>query len=351
VSTAATVVERSNALAMRLANRRPAAQFSGISVLSPPGMWLAYGAAYLSAEDAGREGIGSVAAALGYTSRPAHPDVLRDAKALRATAPGDFAMRLWTRDAAGISTQSRSELARLGISVVSGPLDAALVAKVEAWTAEDSGGAIKEIGPELSVTATGLVLVTVRHTIDFAKPFRRDSVVSPPSVSTVEGGRRSLPGDDLAFYADGTTLTGVRLQSDRGTFFLFTGSRQDVARTLDSLTIGGWGEMKSRFRARVGRIVDGFISQSAYDFGSAVPLPKARLWGSTPEAAVQRGFVDFDTTRITLAATTVYASSRCCVDYVVNPQIESEFQWSSLRPLFFIEETPPGLIMFLGYRL
>ena len=55
--------------------------------------------------------------------------------------------------------------------------------------------------------------------------------------------------------------------------------------------------------------------------------------------------------KIDLVAATESVASGCCADFAVNPRTESQYQWSSLEPLVFVDEAPSGLIMFLGYRL
>jgi hypothetical protein len=117
------------------------------------------------------------------------------------------------------------------------------------------------------------------------------------------------------------------------------------------MSIPSWAEIKSRFKTRPGRIVDAFVAQSAYDFLPSARLENANVWGGSSVSALQRGSINFDSDKIGLVAATEFAAGGCCADYVVNPQTESQFQWSSLAPLVFIDEAPSGLIMFLGYRL
>jgi hypothetical protein len=94
---------------------------------------------------------------------------------------------------------------------------------------------------------------------------------------------------------------------------------------LDGLPISKWSEMKSRFKAKPGRIVDTFLSQSAYDFLSLVRLGNSDLWDGGLVSAVQRGSINFDSDKIDLIAATEVAAGGCCADYVVNPRPKASF--------------------------
>jgi hypothetical protein len=359
----ASPVDSSNSLAMVVANKRPAARFRGTTVISPPGLWLTYAAVYISTRmsapslypwerSKARDDLLDLANMMGYADKPPHDRVLADAAELKTSASGgDIAMRLWTVGNAGLGGPTRSELVRLGVSAISHAMDRTSRSQMNTWLSQHSGGAFRANGTEVPAFGTGVLFTTVEHRLAFPSSFREDSVVAPSIIPTATGGVASLPGKSIAHFTDASSITGIRLDATAGRFFLFTGTSDDLQRMLDGLSISKWAEMKSRFKAKPGRIVDTFLSQSAYDFLSLVRLGNSDLWGGGFVSAVQRGSINFDSDKIDLIAATEVAAGGCCADYVVNPQTESQFQWSSVTPLVFIDEAPSGLIMFLGYRL
>lgn len=165
-------------------------------------------------------------------------------------------------------------------------------------------------------------------------------------------GTRRASFKDFAYYSDATGVVGIRLEAPSGRFFIFTGSSDDLQRMLDGLSTSKWAEVKKRFASRPGRVVDSFVSQSLYYFSGLAPIDSdAKLWNGADIESVQQGSITLGGDKLSLAAMTEFAEHACCVDYVVSPQTQSQFQWTSLAPLVFIDEAPTGLIMFLGYRL
>jgi hypothetical protein len=299
-----------------------------------------------------RDDLLDLANMMGYADKPPHDHVLADAAKLKSLASGgNIAMRLWTVGNAGVGGRTRSELASLGVSVISDAMAQTSRAQMDTWLRQHSGGTFRANGTEVPAFGKGVLFTSVEHRLAFPSSFREDSVVAPSIISTASGGVASLPGKPIAYFTDASGLTGIRLDAALGRFFLFTGTSDDLQRMLDGLSISKWAEMKSRFKTTPGRVVDSFLSQSAYDFLSLVRLGNSDLWGGSFVSAVQRGSINFDGDKIELIAATEFAAAGCCADDVVNPQTESQFQWSSVVPLVFIDEAPSGLIMFLGYRL
>jgi hypothetical protein len=347
-ATPASVVDASNSLAMTVVNKRPAPKFHGSTVISPPGLWLTYAAVYVSSESE----LPPLATAMGYSEKPTHSRILSDAAELKASAGGSaISMRLWTHQAADLNGTARSELARLGVSIVTHPMDRPMGSKLDSLLSQLSNGAFHAFGPELSGMSTGLFFTTLQHRLVFPSHVREPSVVSPSIITTIQGGVASLPGKPIAYYSDATGVTGIRLDAPSGRLFLFTGGADDIQGMLDGLSAPKWAELKSRFMPRPGRIVDSFSFQSDYDFLYLAGYRNFSLWGGRAGGAVQRGAVTFDSDKLRLVAATGYEARGCCEDDVINPLTESQFQWSSLAPLVFIDEAPSGLIVFIGYRL
>lgn len=352
---------------MMVAHRRPSAKFHGSTIISPPGLWLTYAAAYISAnmgepartpeeKTKQRDDLQAVmlnlATVMGYSEAPSHDRILSDAATLKVSAGGStVAMRLWTHDRAAIEKATQSDLARLGVTFISREMSGSTRSEMNAWLSRQSNGTFRSIGNEVAGMSTGVLFTTVAHRLAFSSSAREASIVSPSFIPTSQGGVASLPGKSISYFSDATGVTAIQLAAPSGRFFLFTGSPDDLRRMLDSLSIPKWTEMKSRFTSRPGRIVDAFASQSAYDFLSLVPIGDLHLWGSDRGAALQRGSIEFSGGKLDLAATSEFVAQGCCEDAVVNPLTESQFQWTSLAPLVFIDEAPSGLILFLGYRL
>ncbi|MDP9023803.1 MAG: hypothetical protein M3N13_00325 [Candidatus Eremiobacteraeota bacterium] len=359
----ASPIESSNALAVLVAKKRPAARFDGATVISPPGLWLTYAALYLSTttsnhvpfaplETERRDDLLHLARTMGYSETPRHDRVLSDASQLKTLAGGSHvAIRLWTAAKTGLTEPAQSELARMGVSVVNGTMDRTSRLQMSAWLSEHSAGAFPAIGTEVPALSTGVLFTAVEHKLTLPASFREDSVVAPSIISTAGGGVASLPGKAISYFSDASGIVGIEIDAPSGRFFLFTGSSDSLQRMLDGISIPKWTEIKSGFKARPGRIVDSFPAASAFDFTSLARLDNSNVWGGSSFSALQRGLIDFDSDKIDLVSATEFAAGGCCADYVVNPRTESQFQWSSLAPLVFIDEAPSGLIMFLGYRL
>ncbi len=222
---------------------------------------------------------------------------------------------------------------------------------MSAWLSQHSDSAFPAIGTEVSPFSTGILFTAVEHKLAFPTSFREDSVVAPSIIPTAAGGVASLAGKAILYFNDSSGIRGIEIEAATGRFFLFTGSSEHLQRMLHGLSLSKWTEMKSRFKTRPGRIVDSFQAQSSYDVMPIARLGNLNIWGSSPVSALQRGSVNFDSDKIDLVAATEFVASGCCADFVVNPRTESQFQWSSLEPLVFVDEAPSGLIMFLGYRL
>jgi hypothetical protein len=362
-----SAVDSSNSLAMMVAHRRPLAKFHGITIISPPGLWLTYAAAYMSANmgepartpkdkteqrDALQAIMLNLAMAMGYSEAPSHDRILSDAAALKMSSGGSsIGMRLWTHDSAALEKAKRSELARLGVTFIIGEMSQSIRSEMDAWLSQRSHGALGSIDSEVAGMRTGVLFTTVEHRLAFPSSDRDASIVSPPFIPTSQGGVASLPGKSISYFSDATGVTAIQLAAPSGRFYLFTGSTDHLRRMLDGLSISKWTEIKSRFNPEPGRIVDAFASQSSYDFLSLVPLGDLHLWGSNRGAALQRGSIEFDGGKLDLVATSEFVAEGCCGDYMINPRTESQFQWTSLAPLVFIDEAPGGLILFLGYRL
>jgi hypothetical protein len=363
VAARASPSDSSNALAMLLANKRPVVRFEGPTVISPPGLWLTYAAAYISAKTSKiesfvpqgperRDGLLDLARTMGYPDKPPHDRVLSDASQLKVSVGAKrVTIQLWTVENTDLDALTRSELTRLGVSVVKHAMDRTYESQMSSWLSQHSDGAFPAIGTEVRAFSTGVLFTAVEHKVAFPTSFRDDSVVAPPILPTAAGGVASLPGKAFAYFSDSSGITGIKVEATSGRFFLFTGSSDSLQRMLDGLSIPKWAEIKSRFHARPGRIVDSFRAESAYDFRSLARLENSNVWGGSLLSALQRGSINFDGNVINLASATELVAGGCCEDYVVNPQTESQFQWSSLGPLVFIDEAPSGLIMFLGYRL
>ena len=362
VAVPASAIDSSNALAMLVANKRPVARFEGPTVISPPGLWLTSAVVYLSARTRDRDpfapqgperrdGLLDLAKAMGYSEKPTHDRVLSDALQLKSLA-GDsrVAIQLWTVQNAERGETSRAELARLGVSVVEHAMDRTNKSQMSAWLSDHSHGAFPAIGGEVRALSTDVLFTAVEHQLTFPSSSREASVVAPSIIPTAAGGVASLPGRAISYFSDTPDITGIEIEAASGRFFLFTGSSDNLQRMLDGISVPRWAEIKSRFKTRPGRIVDSFVAQSAYDFFSFARLENSTVWGGSAVSALQRGSINFDSDKIDLVAATEFAAAGCCADYVVNPRTESQFQWSLLRPLVFIDEAPNGLIMFLGYR-
>lgn len=349
VASPASVVDASNHLAMMVANKRPMPTFQGSTIISPPGLWLTYAAVYISAR---RDQLGP-ANIMGYAEKPSHDRVLSDAAGLKASARGsNMSMRLWIHANADVEGTARSELRRLGVSVLTQPINSATYLQLNSWVSQLSQGAFHKVGTKVDILTTGVLFTSVQHQLAFPSSVREASVVAPSRIATTGGMVKSLPGKPIAYYSDAIGVTGIRLQTQSGRFFLFTGSSNDLQRMLDGLSIPKWEEMKTRFADRPGRIVDSFVSQSVYNFSGLASIDyDTKLWNGEVDESLQQGSINFDSNKLVVSATTEFAQSECCIDYMVFPQSETQFQWSSLAPLVFIDEAPSGLILFIGYRL
>ena len=333
----------SNAVAVDLIRHRPPAQFAGLTITAPPSIWLTFAASYVgAADDTPSAPLGELSRYLGYTARPSKDRMAQDASTLRAQA--GTSLRMWLKPNVQLESGVRSQLERFGVSISVG-------SDVRTWGVQATSR-IRNLDDSISPFNTAAVTTMVADELTFPDPFRDESFQNPPVLPTVHGGERYLPGRTIAHYEGTDGLSGIRLQSGERTFYLLTASEQDrLDAFLDRFSIQEWSTMKASFTPGVGRVVDGFLTNSAFAFERVPGMSGVRLWNGAPDALVQHGAVKVDTDRVALSAWTLFTTSQCCGDLQLDQRRQARFQFSTIAPTFFVEEDATGLIRFVGYTV